>query len=317
MLHGSHFDCARMLIESRSHQLGKGHQYDAEMPKRFHPSRLVYGSQSRYAAMPCNQLLPPVLGSQKLIAETLCEKRSHQLGKGLQCGAAMPTFHHPSRSVLESQRRSAEMPCDNLSQGKGQGEYAGMSVVVHPSLLVRGGSRSSRSNAPVSTLSSISFMEVNNSQQRCHPDTASRGKGQQSFAEMPDIEHPSQPVYRGYSLVAERPISKRLAREGSTKACNQQCQSFTTLPTSLWANRSTQKCYAESAHQLGKDIICTLIKPLLFLPFLLIYGSHFDCAKMLIESRSHQIWAILVTPKGHNAFAQYNQRPLVFRRNAL
>ena len=258
-------------------------------------------------------------GSHFDCARMLIESRSHQLGEGLQCGAAMPTFHHPSRLVLGSLCYHAAMPIYDCSHQLGEGQRSGaeMPSNIRPPQLVRERPQIRHRNDTVCTPFPISFMEVNNSQQRCHPDTTSRGKGQQSFAEMPDIEHPSQPVHRGYSLVAERPISKRLAREGSTKACNQQCQSFTTLPTSLWANRSTQKCYAESAHQLGKDIICTLIKPLLFLPFLLIYGSHFDCAKMLIESRSHQIWAILVTPKGHNAFAQYNQRPLVFRRNAL
>ena len=243
-------------------------------------------------------------GSQKINAETLCEKRSHQLGEGLQCGAAMPTFHHPSRSVRE-----------------------------RPQIRHR--------NDTVCTPFPISFMEVNNSQQRCHPDTASRGKGQQSFAEMPNIEHPSQPVHRGHKQDAAMPMGKRLAREGSTKACNQQCQSFTTLPdqfylgqasraamptpkypregsveprrnaiydapfpTSLWANPCTQKCHGVDAHQLGKDIICTLIKPLLFLPFLLIYGSHPLCAEMPTVPRSHQFWATPVTPKGRDAFAQ-------------
>lgn len=225
MLHGSHFDCARMLIEPRSHQLGKGHQYDVEMPKRFHPSRSVSGSLCYHAAM-------PIYGC------------SHQLGEGHLSPAEMPSYAHPSRPVRE-----------------------------RPQIRHR--------NDTVFTPFSISFMEVNNSQQRCHPDTTSKGKGRHRIAEMSSRVRPSRPVYRGHPLIAERPISKRLAREGSTKACNQQCQSFTTLPTSLWANRSTQKCYAESAHQLGKDIICTLIKPLLFLPFLLIYGSLTRNAAML------------------------------------
>ena len=44
----------------RLHQLGEGHKSVSEVPSCAHPPRLVYGSQSRYAAMPCNQLLPPV-----------------------------------------------------------------------------------------------------------------------------------------------------------------------------------------------------------------------------------------------------------------
>ena len=132
------------------------------------------------------------------------------------------------------------------------------------------------------------------------------GKGLQCGAAMPTFHHPSRPVYRGYSLVAERPISKRLAREGSTKACNQQCQSFTTLPTSLWANRSTQKCYAESAHQLGKDIICTLIKPLLFLSFLLIYGRNTN------RSQQCQVKPFLPPVLGHLNYAAMliSKRPI-------
>lgn len=46
----------------RLHQLGEGHKSVSEVPSCAHPPRLVYGSQSRYAAMPCNQLLPPVRG---------------------------------------------------------------------------------------------------------------------------------------------------------------------------------------------------------------------------------------------------------------
>lgn len=262
---------------------------------------------------------------------------SHQLGEGLQCGAAMPTFHHPS-------------------------------------LLVRERPQIRHRNDTVCTPFPISFMEVDNSQQRCHPDTTSRGKGRHRIAEMPSRVRSSRPVYRGHSLIAERPISKRLAREGSTKACNQQCQSFTTLPTSLWANPCTQKCHGVDAHQLGKDIICTLIKPLLFLPFLLIYGSQRISAEMprvicsqgegqFIHHRNvirrtpfptilreakhqlqkcylkiashkgrvnrvsqkcptsntlpHQFWANISTQKCQKITAQYNQRPLVFRRNAL
>ena len=77
-------------------------------------------------------------GSQKLIAETLCEKRSHQLGKGLQCGAAMPTFHHPSRSVYGSHVKYAEMSIISRSHqlGEGRNRIAEMPEMKHPSRLV-------------------------------------------------------------------------------------------------------------------------------------------------------------------------------------
>ena len=45
---------------------------------------------------------------------------------------------------------------------------------------------------------------------------------------------PSPNITRGHHSNAAMSFLSRLAREGSTKACNQQCQSFTTLPTSLW-----------------------------------------------------------------------------------
>ena len=197
--------------------------------------------------------------------------------------------------------------------GEGQGEYTGMSVVVHPSRLFYGSQK-----LTAETL--------------CEKRSHQLGEGQQSFAEMPDIKHPSRPVHRGHQNNAAMSFLSRLAREGSTKACNQQCQSFTTLPdqfylgqasraamptpkypregsveprrnaiydapfpTSLWANPCTQKCHGVDAHQLGKDIICTLIKPLLFLPFLLIYGSQKINAETLCEKRSHQIWATSTT----------------------
>ena len=187
MLHGSHFDCAKMLIESRSHQLGKGQSSSAEMPCVPHPSR-------------------PVYGSQRVSAEMSHCTHSHQLGEGHQCGAAMPMCHHPSRSV-----------------------------------------------------------------------------------------------HRGHQNNAAMPFLSRLAREGSVNK-NRNVRRSTPFPTSLWAVLETQKCHVTDAHQfmggseethsnvtgialshqLGKDIICTLIKPLLFLPFLLIYGSQLNYAEMPI-----------------------------------
>ena len=224
MLHGSHFDCARMLIESRSHQLGKGQAIGAEMLSEIRPSRSVLGGYSLGAFMSNNY-------------------HPHQLGEGLQCGAAMPTFHHPSRSV-------------------------------------RGGPQIRHRNDTVCTPFPISFREVNNSQQRCHPDTTSKGKGQERTAEMPTHVRPSPPVHRGHQNNAAMSFLSRLAREGSLMRCS-NAKVPSPFPTSLWAVLETQKCHVTDAHQLGKDIICTLIKPLLFLPFLLIYGSLTRNAAML------------------------------------
>ena len=58
--YGSQGSNAAMPMRDRSHQLGEGQAIGAAMPLEICPSRSVYGSQSRYAAMPCNQLLPPV-----------------------------------------------------------------------------------------------------------------------------------------------------------------------------------------------------------------------------------------------------------------
>ena len=256
-----------MLPCDRSHQLGRGQMIHAAMPRKYRPSRSVLGSQSRYAAMPCNQLLPPVLGSLCYHAAMPIYDCSHQLGEGQRSGAEMPSNIRPPQLVRE-----------------------------RPQIRHR--------NDTVCTPFPISFMEVNNSQQRCHPDTTSRGKGQQSFAEMPNIEHPSQPVHRGHQNNAAMPFLSRLVREGSTKACNQQCQSFTTLPTSLWANPGTQKCHEVDAHQLGKDITFTLIKPPLFLPFLLIYGRNTS------RSQQCQMRPFLPPDLGHQQAAEM---PLLLR----
>ncbi len=109
--------------------------------------------------------------------------------------------------------------------------------------------------------------EVEHHSQKCQGSHASQGKGHHGPAEMPFMVHPSQPVYGSRKSHTEMPIYDR-------------------------------------SHQLGKDIICTLIKPLLFLPFLLIYGSHPLCAEMLTEPRPNQFWANLLTQKCHRIAAR-------------
>ena len=113
-----------------------------------------------------------------------------------------------------SQRRSAEMPCDNRSHqlGKGQGEYTGMSVVVHPSRQL--------------------------------------GKGHHGCSEMPRLGRPSRPVYgsrnhnaampmekcshlftRGQLPFAELSHSQRLSMEGSVNK-HKNVRRSTPFPTS-------------------------------------------------------------------------------------
>ena len=117
-------------------------------------------------------------GSQPRGTEMSNLRRSHQLGEGHHCDAAMPISSHPPRLVLGSQQDCTPMsPCDRSHQlGKGQGEYTGMSVVVHPSRPVYG-SRNHNAAMPM--------------EKRSHLFT------------------------RGHSLIAERPIFSRLTREGS------------------------------------------------------------------------------------------------------
>jgi len=49
-------------------------------------------------------------GSQKINAETLCEKRSHQLGEGQSINTGMSGVVHSSHSFTRGQLRFAEMP---------------------------------------------------------------------------------------------------------------------------------------------------------------------------------------------------------------
>ena len=53
---------------------------------------ISYGSQKINAETLCEKRSRPVYGSHASIAEMLTGERSHQLGEGHQCGAEMPTF---------------------------------------------------------------------------------------------------------------------------------------------------------------------------------------------------------------------------------
>ena len=148
MLHGSHFDCAKMLIESRSHQLGKGQSSSAEMPCVPHPSR-------------------PVYGSQRVSAEMSHCTHSHQLGEGQAIGAAMPLEICPSRSVYGGQKSATgTSPRHRLHQlGEGQKSFATMPKWSHPPQLVL--RRPRRSSRKVSHISPPKG-RVRKPAQKCH-----------------------------------------------------------------------------------------------------------------------------------------------------
>jgi len=194
-----------------------------------------------------------------------------------------------------SQQNCTEMlPCDRSHQlGKGQSQCAGMSLLTRPSRPVYG------------SQPSVAAMPL---------QIRSQGKGHHRIAEMPSTGTPFPPVLghvsiaemphllrpiltRGQQRAAEMPSNSRLSREGSVVRRRNAIRR-TPFPTSLWAVLETQKCHVTDAHQLGKDITFTLIKPPLFLSFLLIYGRvrrdpqqcHGDCTLPPVR-------------KGHNLYA--------------
>ena len=112
----------------RLHQLGEGQAIGAAMPLEICPSRSVYGSQSRYAAMPCNQLLPPVRGGSR-------SRRSNapvNTPSSISFTEAKnpPQDRHTdtaSTNLREVSFDSQKCHLSNASQGKGQLTITGMS----------------------------------------------------------------------------------------------------------------------------------------------------------------------------------------------
>ena len=199
-------------------------------------------------------------------------------GKGQFYLAVVPKTIHPSRLVYGSQSSYAAMPMRFRSQGKGYGFIAEMPRNKHPSRPV------------LESQGSVAEMPMRG---------LSQGKGHHGPAEMPFMVHPSQPVYGSRYRYASMPhLSRSHQFMGGSEVTHSNVTGIAP------------------SHQLGKDIICTLIKPLLFLPFLLIYGSHPLCAEIPTVPRSHQIWATSKTPQGQRQLAQYNQRPSTTRSNA-
>jgi hypothetical protein len=254
-------------------------------------------------------------GSHLNIAAMLHSARSHQLGKGHPNHTAVSILNHPSRLVYESQRVSAEMPRVTRSQGKGHGFISEMPRNKHPSRSVYG----SHHDCAVMPM-----------------EERSQGKGQSKSAAMPRRSRPSPPVYGSLCYHAAMPIYDRshlftrakdqtqkcqcaTALKGRVIMAPQKCHSWFTLPHQFMGGSEETHSNVTGialSHQLGKDIICTLIKPLLFLPFLLIYGSRYRYAAMSFRGRSHQIWAKLNPQKCQSLSAQYNQRLSTTRSNA-
>ena len=136
-------------------------------------------------------------GSQKINAETLCEKRSHQLGEGHQGLAAMANQLRPSRLVYgrnTSRSQQRQTAIDTFHQlGEGHEDTAKISIVPHPSRPVYGS--------------------------LCY------------HAAMPIYDR-SHLFTRGPHKNAAMPKGTRLSREGSIQHCN-NARIDTPFPTSF------------------------------------------------------------------------------------
>ena len=149
-------------------------------------------------------------GSQQRSAEMPCDNRSHQLGKGQPRITGMSVIVHPPLLVLESQGSNAEMPMRDRSQGKGQGVYAERSILIHPSQPVFG-SRNHNAAMPM--------------EKRSHLFT----RGRTSLAEMPRIA--------------------RLSRGGPTRQRNNANGGTPFLTYLREVGVKTQQCQARIASQ--------------------------------------------------------------------
>ena len=194
--YGSHFDCAEMLLELRSHQLGEGQSINTGMSGVVHPFR-------------------PVYGSQHICTEMSRCARSHQLGEGLPIDAEMSCEYRPSQPVYGSLTRIAEMPLPHRSHQLGE-----------PTAV--------RRNATRVTLPPVREGSILEAQMSCevrpsrlvlesHFDRAempirqrSQGEGQKRPTAMSRGLHPSHSFTRGQLRFAEMPFIERLLKEGSS-----------------------------------------------------------------------------------------------------
>ena len=102
--YGSHFDCAEMLIELRSHQLGEGLPIGAEMSCEYRPSQPIYGSLIRIAEMLALKRSRPVYGSYVYHAAMPIYDRSHLFTRGRCVDAAMLNKYRLSRGGSDDLR---------------------------------------------------------------------------------------------------------------------------------------------------------------------------------------------------------------------
>ena len=94
--YGSFTRIAKKPLKDRSHQLGEGLPIRAEMSYEYRPSQ-------------------PVYGSQKINAETLCEKRSHQFtekirGRAQQCHSRLIFSKGGVRLITQQCHQSFTLP---------------------------------------------------------------------------------------------------------------------------------------------------------------------------------------------------------------
>lgn len=221
-------------------------------------------------------------GSQKINAETLCEKRSHQLGEGQCIGAEMPSVRHPSQPVYGSQPSRTEMSnvCRSHQLGEGQSKSAAMPRRSRPSRSVYGG-------------------RVVHAEMSKNSRSHQLGEGHRCGAAMPTWTYPPRLVYgsrnhnaampmekrshlftRGQHPYAEMPTPSRLSREGSDYA-RRNANAGLLFPTSYRGSVLDRRNAKDDSPS-----------PVL---------GHLNYAEMLISKRP----------------INFNQRPNRVRRNAL
>ena len=154
-----------------------------------------------------------------------------------------------------SQRRSAEMPCDNRSHqlGEGQSINTEMSGVVYPSRLVygRNTSRSQQRQTAIDTFHQL-------------------GKGQGEYTGMSVVVHPSRQLGEGHEDSAKMSIVLHPSR-----------------PVYGSQSHTTAMSHCAHSHQLGEGHRCGAAMPTWTYPPRPVFGSRNHNAAMPMEKRSH------------------------------
>mgnify|MGYP003114634692 FL=1 len=232
--YGSQICSALMPYSARSHQLGKGqinHHRNVIRRTPFPTSLWEPAGQRRDAI---RKSLPPVRGG------SIQHRNNARTDTPFPISLWRPKIRHRN-------------------------------VTPTPPPPVRGGSKELRNNAKMVTPSSISFTEATSFKPKGQSYIASKGKGQETGAEMPYAHHPSQLVLRGPKILhrivtrtppppfygslcyhaampiygrshlftrgqlrfAEMPFIERLSREGSSCPRSNAIHG-SPFPTSLW-----------------------------------------------------------------------------------